>query len=60
MRILKKYQCRNPPSPRRPNASNQSSLPKASPDSGQTKDTIRNGLRRKTLKNLVIKFKNYT
>jgi hypothetical protein len=47
MRILKNYQCTNPPSPWRPIASNQSNLPKASPDSGQTKDTIRGGLSEK-------------
>jgi hypothetical protein len=47
MRILKNYQCTSPPSLRRPIASNQSNLPKASPDSGQTKDTIRRGLTEK-------------
>jgi len=43
MRSLKNYQCTNPPTPQQPIASNQSNLPKASPDSGQTKDTIRRG-----------------
>jgi len=45
MRSLKNYQCTNPLTPQQPIASNQSNLPKASPDGGQTKDTIRRGVK---------------